>query len=364
MKKWMKEAKWQIIGAAVVLLLPILAGLLLWNKLPDTMITHWGGDGAADGTASKAFAVFVPNIIMIALYLVCILGTAADRGNRNQNKKAMGLILWIVPAISVFVNAIIYSIALGKTWSLELMMPLLFGLLFVVLGNVMPKITQNRTLGIKITWTLYNEENWNKTHRFAGKLWVGGGIVIMLTAFLPVDVMVIVAVAVLLVMIAGPVIYSYRLYRHHQKAGITYERKAGSKAEQITLKISAVVVPLILAGCAVLMFTGNIDYTLEDTGLFIDADYAEDLQIPYQQIEAIAYREDVDAGHRVMGFGTPRLSMGQFQNEEFGVYTRYAYTACKSCVVLTGDAGTLVLSGRDADATRQLYESLQEKVPG
>ena len=44
--------------------------------------------------------------------------------------------------------------------------------MFLLLGNYLPKIKQNNTLGIKISWTLTNEENWNKTHRFAETIWI------------------------------------------------------------------------------------------------------------------------------------------------------------------------------------------------
>lgn len=53
-----------------------------------------------------------------------------------------------------------------------MLVPVLLGLLFLWVGNYFPKLRRNRTLGIKVSWTLGNEENWNRTHRFAGKVWV------------------------------------------------------------------------------------------------------------------------------------------------------------------------------------------------
>ena len=58
------------------------------------------------------------------------------------------------------------------------------GVLFMIIGNYLPKCKQNYTMGIKLPWTLDDEENWNRTHRFAGFLWVAGGVVIAINAFL------------------------------------------------------------------------------------------------------------------------------------------------------------------------------------
>ena len=59
------------------------------------------------------------------------------------------------------------------------------GLMFAAIGNYFPKCRPNRTVGIRIIWTLGSEENWNATHRFAGKVWVIGGLIMVLAALLP-----------------------------------------------------------------------------------------------------------------------------------------------------------------------------------
>ena len=54
------------------------------------------------------------------------------------------------------------------------------GLMFMVIGNYLPKVKQNNTIGIRVVWTLQDEENWSATHRFSGKIWVASGILCML----------------------------------------------------------------------------------------------------------------------------------------------------------------------------------------
>ena len=94
---------------------------------------------------------------------------------------------------------------------------LMFGALMAVIGNYMPKISHNRTLGIKIKWTLENEENWNATHRLAGKLWVCGGVAMLFIGFLPSTAAFAAMMAIVLVMVIVPTVYSYRYYKKHRK---------------------------------------------------------------------------------------------------------------------------------------------------
>ena len=199
-----------LIITSVILLLPILAGLILWNQLPEQMPTHWNAAGEVDGWSGKAFAVFGLPLIMVAAQWLCMLGTAADPKKNNHSEKVLHLVLWIIPVLSVVLHAVTYATALGHAVPMEVVMPILIGLIFTIIGNYMPKCKQNYTIGIKIPWTLDNEENWNRTHRFAGWLWTFCGIAIMCTGFfggfwvfLPIT----------LLMVLTPIIYSYVLHR-------------------------------------------------------------------------------------------------------------------------------------------------------
>ena len=117
--------------------------------------------------------------------------------------------------LSVFVNGFSYAHALGKETDVLMMILLLLGALFVILGNYMPKCKQNHTIGIRIPWTLHQEANWTATHRFAGKLWVTGGLLCMIGAFLPKTVSVWIVTALLLILVIAPIVYSYAFQKKH-----------------------------------------------------------------------------------------------------------------------------------------------------
>ena len=199
-----------LIITSIIILLPILAGVLLWGQLPDPMPTHWNAVGEVDGWSSKPFAVFGLPFILAAAQWLCLLATGADPKKKNHSDKMIHLVLWIIPVMSVVLHTITYLTALGYGVRMEVVMPVLMGLIFTIIGNYMPKCKQNYTIGIKIPWTLNNEENWNKTHRFAGWLWTFCGVAIMLTGFLG-SFWIFLPIALLMVIV--PVLYSYLLHR-------------------------------------------------------------------------------------------------------------------------------------------------------
>ncbi len=199
-----------LIIASVIILLPMLAGLVLWNKLPEQVPFHWNAAGEIDGWASKGVAVFVPSASMLALQWLCMLVTSADPKKQNHPEKVLFLVFWLIPLITVFISALMYATALGGSVRVEMLMPILLGMIFIAIGNYMPKCKQNYTIGIKIPWTLASEENWNRTHRLAGWVWVGGGFVMLLSGFLGIFWLTLVPA---IIMVAVPLIYSYILHK-------------------------------------------------------------------------------------------------------------------------------------------------------
>ena len=209
-----KKNKGMLVLTSIVLLIPMAIGLILWNQLPEQIPSHWGINGEVDGWSSKAFAVFGFPCILLALHWLCVIVSSADPGSKNYHPKMLTLVLWICPVLSLVLNALVYTAALGYQLNVEIIMPLLVGLMFIIVGNLLPKCRQSFTMGIKLPWTLANEENWNKTHRFSGRLWVIGGVVTMATAFIG---SFWILLGVLIVMVVVPTIYSYCLYRKQQK---------------------------------------------------------------------------------------------------------------------------------------------------
>ena len=215
----LKENKRNLLISSAVILLPVVFGLIFWDKLPEQMATHWGFDGQADGWSSRGFTVFALPLLMLALHWLCAFVTSRDPKNQGQNKKVFGIVLWIAPVVALFANGMTYAVALGKEFQPILFTNLLLGTVFVIVGNYLPKCRQNYTIGIKVKWTLENEENWNATHRIGGKLWVIGGLVLMACVFLPETIAPWVMVVSIVALSVVPILYSYRYHKKQVRDG-------------------------------------------------------------------------------------------------------------------------------------------------
>ena len=213
----LKPYKKTIFLTTVVTALPMLLGVLLWNRLPDSIATHFDFNGVADGWSSKPFAVFALPGLLVGVHLLCTLGTLADPKRRNIQGKIFTMVLWICPLISLFTCGATYLYALGIPVDMSLLCGVLCGILFLIVGNYLPKCRQNYTVGIKLPWTLANEENWDRTHRLAGKLWMVGGLLMFTMPFWGKAGIWVFMISIF-AMVLVPTFYSYYLYSKCQKS--------------------------------------------------------------------------------------------------------------------------------------------------
>ena len=207
------NSKKEIIISTVICLLPILAGLYLYDRLPETIATHFGANGEANGWSSRAFAVFGLPAFMAGINLLVWFALHTDPKKKNMNPALRILALWIAPTLSVLMYAMTMGNALGYATRIEIVTPLLVGLLFIVVGNYLPKTKQSYTMGIKLPWTLASEENWNRTHRIAGFLWVLGGAVTILLTLLRIWSPWLLFTLITLLLVLVPTVYSFLLYK-------------------------------------------------------------------------------------------------------------------------------------------------------
>ena len=208
-----------IIITALLTVLPIVLGLILWGRLPDPMPTHFNAAGEADGFMSKAAAVFALPASMLLVHIVCTVTTFIDPKRRNIDGKPIFMVLWICPVMSILVSGFMYAYALGMKVNITTGMFIAIGILFIILGNYLPKCGQNYSIGIKVPWALNDEANWQATHRFGGKVFVVAGVVTVILAFFVTasPVLFWVYFAVDMIACAIPGVYSYVYYLRHGK---------------------------------------------------------------------------------------------------------------------------------------------------
>lgn len=185
--------------------LPLLLVVYYYNRLPEKIAIHFDFNFNADNFIAKKYFIFLP--LAILLFQVVMLWLEDKKGHANDSQ--LPLIPWIIPAISLFGVTASINYSVYEQTSIIRLAPILLGIMFLAIGNFLPKTTQNKTVGIKLPWTLKSEDNWYHTHRFTGFLWVIIGILIILLTLTPFNLswlIFLIALAAIL-----PVIYSYLL---------------------------------------------------------------------------------------------------------------------------------------------------------
>jgi len=213
MNMFMKKIIWLIIIAPPVYL------ALAWNNLPEKIAMHFDLKGNVNGFGSK-------NDLLLIILLLTFLNTGIyllltnlyridPKKYAAENKSRFHRIAF---AVSVFLSAILCLIIYSGAHQDIKFSPRLVlagvGLLFAFIGNYMHNIKPNYFAGIRLPWTLENEENWKKTHLLGGKLFFGGGLLIAVICLLtPVIVSIAVFFTITIIITAIPCVYSYRLYK-------------------------------------------------------------------------------------------------------------------------------------------------------
>ena len=210
-----KISKWDILYWMLAFV-PFLISLLFYNRLPEQVPTHWGSDNVVNGYSSRNMAAFgIPAFMLLMAAMVNVIYRIdPKRENINRSMELKQISRWFVVLLAVMVQFVIVLSGIGMDINVGSMVSLPIALMFVAAGNYLPKCRQNYTMGIKLPWTLADEDNWNRTHRMAGYVWTAGGILMLIMGFFHLASLFFL---VLMAMVLIPSVYSYLIYRKKLK---------------------------------------------------------------------------------------------------------------------------------------------------
>lgn len=208
-----KVNKFMLVLASIIILLPIAYGVMVWDRLPEQIAIHFDVNNEPNGWASRGAAVFGLPIFMLVIYLIAIIATENSKRRENIDDKMVAVLMWSIPAISVITSFLTYGYALGAKVKIGFIVTAMLGVLFMVLGNYMPKCKTNGVVGIRIPSTFSSTENWNRTHRLSGYTFTIGGVLLLLTSYFENTA---VNLIIMLTMTLIPIIYSIYYQMSHK----------------------------------------------------------------------------------------------------------------------------------------------------
>ena len=175
----MKFIKWKtLFVTCFVCLLPILLGVALWDKLPETMAIHFDINNNPDNFASKGFVVFGFPIFMVPLQIFCCFVNDINAHKHGDRKKFEMVTKWIIPVMSIVLQVITLGYGLGWNIDIRKAVVLIVGGIFLVTGNFLPKFDYIKNYDL-------STEKARKINRFIGFETVIMGLLFIISIFLP-----------------------------------------------------------------------------------------------------------------------------------------------------------------------------------
>lgn len=216
MKKLFHQENYKLWMIAIIAL---LIAAIAYPFLPQEIPFHFGVNGEVDRYGGP-WTIFLMPVITMIFIASAELFRIIDPKRQSYAKFSRQYygVHFLICLMFILLEIYIIAISMGiELTNINHLMPAFIGILFLVLGNSMPKFKHNYFIGIRTCYTLANEDVWFMTHRFAGKLWFLGGFGIILTVFLPTNVIWIAFIIITAIIIIAPVLYSYFVYQRMNK---------------------------------------------------------------------------------------------------------------------------------------------------
>ena len=192
--------------------IPYIYLITIWNELPDIVPTHFNLAGEADGWSSKQFLIFLPGSLGIGMYFLWLVLPKMDpKHNLSlEDNKYYGIRFMMAVFFSILTTYILYTSLAGKISNYSILFGFIGGL-FAVLGNYFRDMKPNYYIGIRTPWTLEDERVWYNTHKLGSKVWIVGGLALLLGSMLinNNERVFILFIVTLLIIVFIPIIYSY-----------------------------------------------------------------------------------------------------------------------------------------------------------
>ena len=214
MKNSTKNLGWALLLIAA----PLAYAAYVYPSLPDTIPTHFNMSGEADAYGGKDSIFLGPGIMaVVGIFVFVLLSNIKSFDPKRYKADDDGLYkkfaLFTVAFLSMIGFIIVFSASNHSITIGKLLLPAL-GIAFAGFGWYMPKIHQNYFAGFKLPWTLENEDNWNETHKLAGKIWIYGGVAQAIAAILLPNVAgFITFFSITFIMVIIPTVFSYRMFK-------------------------------------------------------------------------------------------------------------------------------------------------------
>lgn len=221
--------KRELVPLAMIAAVIVLAAIY-GPGLPDVVPSHFDGNGNADGHMSRTTFLLVIPAVMAGIYLVLTFIPFIDPLWKKIQHRYNILLLLRDFTMGFMVLMFVISLLAAREGRFSITaLGVGMGILFMLIGNYLPKIPRNWFFGIRTPWTMTSDEIWKRSHIVGGWWFVGAGLLIAALSFTGL------ALEVMLLVVLGPTVvvtgwlYPYLLFKRSQNAGTSAD--PGNRSE-------------------------------------------------------------------------------------------------------------------------------------
>ncbi len=225
----MKKMLW------IITVLAVVGGIIGVFFMPDSVPLRYDMSGNIEAYGSRYNMLIFPLIVAALACMFTIILNVFEKKEKNAfedkerveagaNKKVLGIASFGTVTFVALLEAVMYYVSYGSTDGDKLSIDpvriecIFMGFLFIVFGNFITKTRINSVIGIRTSWSMYNDTTWRKTNRFGAYLMIAEGIVVILAAFIleKVFTVFVIMMVLLTLIITATIAYSYKVYKEEK----------------------------------------------------------------------------------------------------------------------------------------------------
>ena len=217
--------------------LPTIVTAVALKFMPDTVPLHYNFAGEIDRWGSKYEHFLMPALLIVFVVLMQVITyfqekkiedepTPREQASRRNNIKVVRIvtivfeIFWLILICwMLWTSKENANLGTAQTaTNIGQFIWIALGILLVVIGNILPKSRMNSVIGVRTTWSMYNEETWSKSNRFGGILLMVTGIAMVITSLiLKESALIIVNIGLMVLSSIVILVYTYKVFTRANK---------------------------------------------------------------------------------------------------------------------------------------------------
>jgi len=210
-----------LIISIVLIAVALLAGLLVWDRLPDQVASHWNENDQVDGYMSKTWGVLLMPLVSLGMLLLFLVVPSIDplKANIAAFRPIFNTFILLMIGFMTYMHGLTLAWGLGyQQFKMSAAMLPFLGLILIAAGWLMRSAKRNFFIGIRTPWTLSSDYVWEETHKVGSVLFMLAGLLAFVGAFFGGITAVWLVMAPLLASVVFVMIYSYVLYRRETRS--------------------------------------------------------------------------------------------------------------------------------------------------